>query len=311
MVFMDQPDHGRVRRALQAAFTPRAIEGLRPRVTALVAEHLASMPLDADVMAGLAVPLPAIVVAEVLGVPPAERDRFVAWSHALVEFVGTGRTNKAFLAGTQDAMREWAVFFAELATQQRSSVLATLLEQQAGGQLSWDELIANAIFLLAAGHETTTNLIGNGLLALARHPAEWARLRSDPRLAQPAVEELLRFDAPVQLVGRSTEAPIEIAGATIPANADLVVVVGAANRDPVAFGDGDDPDVLRLDRQPNRHLAFVQGPHHCLGAALARLEGQVVFEALAARYLRLQPPDRPQWRRNPAFRGLEALRLTP
>ncbi len=190
-------------------------------------------------------------------------------------------------------------------------MLATLLEQQAGGQLSWDELIANAIFLLAAGHETTTNLIGNGLLALARHPAEWARLRSDPRLAQPAVEELLRFDTPVQLVGRSTEAPIEIAGATIPANADLVVVVGAANRDPVAFGDGDDPDVLRLDRQPNRHLAFVQGPHHCLGAALARLEGQVVFEALAARYHRLQPPDRPQWRRNPAFRGLEALRLTP
>ncbi len=310
MVLMNAPDHPRVRRALQAVFTPRAIEEQRPAIRAVVSRLLDDAGEDLDLIRDLASPLPAIVIATLLGVPEEDRSRFVQWSNELVAFVGTTRSDADHLATVQADMLAWGDYFGELASRARggSTVLARLLALTESDQLSWPELLSNAIFLMAAGHETTTNLIGNGALALSRAPDQWARLRADPGLLNGAVEEFLRFDPPVQFSWRIAGSAIELDGITIPAGDMINVSIGAANRDPARFVD---PDRLDVERPSHDHLAFAQGAHYCLGAALARLEGYEAFAALLERFERLQVTGPIEFRPNPTFRGLASLPLAP
>ncbi len=308
MVLMNAPDHPRVRRALQAVFTPRAIEDQRHSIREVVRRLLDDAGEDLDLIRDLASPLPAIVIATLLGVPEEDRPRFVRWSNELVAFVGTTRSDADHLATVQADMLAWGDYFGELASRERggTTVLARLLALTESDQLSWPELVSNAIFLMAAGHETTTNLIGNGALALSRAPEQWSRLRADPGLLSGAVEEFLRFDPPVQFSWRIAGSAIELADVTIPAGDMINVSIGAANRDPARFID---PDRLDVARPNHDHLAFAQGAHYCLGAALARLEGYEAFAALIERFYRLQVSGPTEFRPNPTFRGLASLPL--
>lgn len=314
MLFRDPPDHTRLRGLVQRAFSPRMIEAFRTRV-AEVCEGL----LDAaeerggelELMADLAWPLPVVVIAELLGVPPDERERFRGWASDLALAFDLGMTPERARRATV-AQEAFVEFFLELAADRarepRGDLLTALVQaEEAGDRLTPDELVSNLILLLIAGHETTMNLIGNGVHALLRHPDELARLREDPSLAPAAVEELLRYDSPVQLVIRFTHEQLELGGRTIPKGARVMLLVGAANHDPARFAD---PDRLDLGRGDRGHLAFGGGPHFCLGNALARLEGEVVIPALLRRFpdLRLLE-ETPRYRPTMTLRGLEALRL--
>ena len=284
----DPPVHTRLRALLNRAFTPRAIEGLRPHIEEIAASLLADADGAGgrfDAVAGFSQPLPIIVIAELLGVPPEDRDRFKEWSTAIA-----GLTNVINAPGEVEAARAAAVeliaYMDDVVASRRAApgadIMTALVQAEEDGErLSHDELLAFSILLLLAGHETTTNLIGNGLLALAAHPAAAARLRAEPVLLPSAVEEFLRYDSGVQSVVRFARRPAEVGGRTIEAGAALLVLLGAANRDPAHFPD---PDALDIARTPNRHLSFGRGIHFCLGAPLARLEGEVAFAALLARF---------------------------
>jgi cytochrome P450 len=314
MLFRDPPDHTRLRGLVQRAFTPRMIEALRER-TAEVCEGL----LDAaqarggelELMADLAWPLPVVVIAELLGVPATERERFRGWAADLALAFDLGMTPER-AARAEAAQEQFIAFFLELAAErardpQGDLVTALVQAEEEGDRLSPDELVSNLILLLIAGHETTMNLIGNGTQALLRHPDQLARLRDEPDLAPSAIEELLRFDSPVQLVIRFTREELELGGRIIPKGARVMLLLGAANHDPARFRD---PDVLDLGRGDRGHLSFGGGPHFCLGNALARMEGEVVLPALVRRFpdLRLLD-DVPRHRGTMTLRGLEELRL--
>lgn len=314
MLFRDPPDHTRLRGLVQRAFSPRMIEAFRTRV-AEVCDGL----LDAaeerggemELMADLAWPLPVVVIAELLGVPPDERERFRGWASDLALAFDLGMTPERARRATV-AQEAFVAFFLELAAERarepRGDLLTALVQaEEEGDRLTPDELVSNLILLLIAGHETTMNLIGNGVHALLRHPEQLARLRDDPALAPAAVEELLRYDSPVQLVIRFTHEELELGGRTIPKGARVMLLLGAANHDPARFAD---PDGLDLGRDDRGHLAFGGGPHFCLGNALARLEGEVVIPRLLRRFpdLRLLG-DTPRYRPTMTLRGLEALRL--
>jgi pimeloyl-[acyl-carrier protein] synthase len=260
-------------------------------------------------MADLATQLPAIVIAELLGVPAADRLRFKEWSNDLISVLGnpnpTGAAER-FERGLGNLLDYLRDVIARRRRAPRDDLISGMIvAQEERDALTDAELLATSILLLVAGHETTTNLIGNGLLALLRHPDELARLRAHPELVPSAVEEMLRYDSPVQATVRVTTTTVELGGQAIPPGALVIAMIGAANRDPEVFPEPDRFDVGRAD---NRHLSFGFGPHFCLGAPLARLEGEVVFRTLLARYpaLRLASDD-VRHRLNFALRGLLAL----
>jgi cytochrome P450 len=311
MLLTDPPDHTRVRALVNKAFTPRHVARLRPHIQAICDELLALVERRGrmDVMADFATQLPAIVIAELLGVPAEDRIRFKEWSNDLISLLGNPDPAGAverFERGLDHLLSYLRDVIGQRRRAPRDDLISSMIAaQEERDALSDGELLATSNLLLVAGHETTTNLIGNGLLALLLHPAEMARLRDDLELVPSAVEEMLRYDSPVQATVRVTTETVELGGQTLPPGALVVAMIGAANRDPAVFPDPDRFDVARTD---NRHLSFGFGPHFCLGAPLARLEGQVIFRALLARYprLRLDREDVPH-RPNFALRGLLEL----
>ena len=288
----DPPVHTRLRTLLNRAFTPRAIEGLRAHIEEIAASLLAGADRAGgrfDAVTGFAQPLPIIVIAELLGVPPGDRDQLKEWSTAIANTTNVLNTEGA-LAAARQATVELIAYMDEVVAQRRAApgadIMTALVQAEEGGErLSHDELLAFSILLLLAGHETTTNLIGNGLLALTEHPEQAARLRAEPALLPSAVEEFLRYDSSVQGAVRFARQTAEVGGRTIEQGSTLLLLVGAANRDPAQFPD---PDTLDVARSPNRHLAFGRGIHFCLGAPLARLEGDVAFRALLERFPELR-----------------------
>jgi cytochrome P450 len=311
MLFVDPPDHTRLRALVSKAFTPGAVERLRPRVEAIVAELLDRVAGAGrmDVVEDLAYPLPVTVICELFGVPEADRDRFRAWSRELVRLLDPMVAADALDRALQ-ARLALRGYLRELIATRRSQPTGDLLSaliaaEDQGSQLSESELVSMCVLLLVAGHETTVNLIGNGTLALLRHPETRAGLAADAALPGKAVEELLRYDSPVQFTSRHALADLEIGGRRVRAGETVIAVLGAANRDPAQFPD---PDRLDLARAPNRHIAFGGGIHFCLGAPLARVEARIAISAVLARLPGMEPGPEPPVRRDTVtLRGLSSL----
>jgi cytochrome P450 len=311
LLVMDAPDHTRVRGLVSKAFTPRRVAGLAGAIRRLVAELLDEALARGrfDLIHDLAEPLPAIVIAELLGVPPSEHRQFRAWSSALIDALP-----QAVAGGGADvdAKAEPIITYlrgaiAERRGAPRDDLISAMIEaQEERDALTDQELLSLSFLLLLAGHETTTNLIGNGALALLRSPAELERLRGSPSLLPNAIEELLRYDSPVQATARVAVEEVELGGQRLAPGALVVCGIGAANRDPAVHPEPDRLDVARADI---RHLSFGLGAHFCMGAALARLEGEIAFGALLERCpaLRLASSDPPVHRANFVLRGLRSL----
>lgn len=311
MLTMDAPDHTRVRKLVNKAFTPRRIEKLRGHVKIIVDELLAPMssPGEMDVIEDLAAPLPAIVIAELLGVPAEDHRMFKTWASEAVASFGNnnlGDLESRDTSGIESLLAYLAGIIAQRRKEPRDDLIsAMILAQEESDALTDRELLATSNLILIAGHETTTNLIGNGLLALLREPTEMARLRANPDLLPTAVEELLRFDGPVQATVRVATEDLEIGGQEIAEGSLILVSIGAANHDPMVFTE---PERLDLGRDPNPHLGFGFGAHFCLGAGLARLEGSIALQALVERFPHMSlATEHPKYRPNPILRGLEAL----
>jgi cytochrome P450 len=311
MLFADPPDHTRLRRLANRAFTPARVEALRPAVADMVDDLLDVMEDegDVDVMPAMAYPLPVTVIGELVGVPASDRDAFQplvrAGTVALEPTADAGALAEASKATAQ--LRDY--FLELLAARRRDpkdDLLSALAEsREQGDALSDDEVVATAILLYAAGFETTTNLIGNGLLALLRHPEQLDRWRRDPSLSRTGVDELLRWDSPVQVNMRMALEPAVVAGESLDVGDSVLVLQGGANRDPERFTDAETLDVGRRDNQP---LSFGGGIHHCLGAGLARMEGEVVFSRMLQRFGSIELlDDVPEWRTTLTLRGLSSL----
>jgi cytochrome P450 len=313
MMFLDPPDHTRLRSLVSQAFTPRMVESLRPRIQLLVDELLDAVVEagEMDVLADLAYPLPTVVICELLGVPAEDREKFKGWSadasRMLDGYLDQAAMDKGLVAGMY-LFQYFTDLVDERRRHPRGDLLSALLAAEAAGdRLTHAELLSTATLLFVAGFETTMNLVGNGVLALLRHPDQLARLRRDPSLVRPGVEELLRYDGPVHVTARIATSDVEIGGETIRAGEQAVAILGAANRDPEQFAE---PDRLDVARAPNRHLAFGGGPHFCLGAALARLEGQIAFATLLRRLPDLElATTSPRYRDHYVIRGLTELRV--
>ncbi len=307
---LDDPDHARLRGLVHKAFTPNRIEQMHGRVQAISDQLIDAVQAKGsmDLMKDFALPLPLTVIAELLGIPTADRYRFHQWTQA---FLKTPTPINMLLAIPSLAafMRYLRRLFAERRSHPRDDLLTALVQaEEAGDHMSEDELLAMAFLLIVAGHETTVNLIGSGVLALLQHPDQLALLRSDPTLIRSAVEELLRFAAPVeQATERYARTAVTIAGVTIPQGALTLAVLASANRDEEYFTQ---PDQLDITRAKNRHLAFGYGIHACVGMPLARLEGQIAINTLVQRLPKLRlavAPTQLRWRATPHVRGLAAL----
>ncbi|MBW3548283.1 MAG: cytochrome P450 [Actinobacteria bacterium] len=310
MLFRDPPDHTRLRGLVSKAFTPRTVEALRPHVVRLVDDLLDEVGVgEVEVMTALAFPLPVTVIGEMLGVPLDDRPQFQRLVRASAASLEPFVTPEA-LAAANAATLEMEAYFRGLVAERRMAPADDLLShliaaEDNGDQLTEQELLSTAILLFAAGFETTTNLIGNGLLALLRHPDQLERLRHDPALLPSAVEELLRYDSPVQVNGRVAGDDVDIDGHHIPAGATVLTLLGAANRDPRRFSD---PERLDVGRSEGSSMSFGSGIHFCLGAALARMEGQVFFGRLLERYPTIELLDEsPAYRDSITLRGLAEL----
>jgi unspecific monooxygenase len=310
LIDMEPPDHTRLRRLVSTAFTPRTVEGLRPRVTELVdglvgaARERGEFDLLADVIERL----PVAVIAELLGIPAADRPLLRPWSADMTLMFELARSEDDERRAVR-ATVEFSDYLRGVVRERRRSPGDDLLSQlvqvgEAGDRLSEDELIATAILLLNAGHEASVNGAANAWWTLFRHPDALAALRSDPGLVPTAVEELLRYDTPAPMFERWVLEEIELHGVTIPRGQELALLFASANRDPAAFTN---PDGLILDRSPNPHLAFGAGIHYCLGAPLARLELAILFQAILERLPTLELVAEPAWKPRFVLRGLQAL----
>ncbi|UZJ32918.1 cytochrome P450 family protein [Streptomyces endophytica] len=306
----DPPDHGRLRKLAMAAFTPAAVARLEPRIRALAGELADALAEQggADLVEGFAVPLPIAVISELLGVPEPDRAAVRRWSDELFAAAAPDTVDRASHALSGYLTRLIADRRAALGDDVLSGLIAA---RDDGDRLSEPELVSLAVLLVVAGHETTANLIGNGMVTLLRDDALRARLRADPGLLPAAVEEFLRHDGPLTVATfRYATEPLVLGGATIAAGDVVQVAPGAANRDPARF---DAPDSVRLGRAGG-HLSFGHGPHHCLGAALARVEARIAFEVLLTRWTDIRPagegPDAVEWRRTRLMRGPARLPVT-
>jgi cytochrome P450 len=311
MLTTDPPDHTRLRGLVTRAFTPRTVETLRARIVALVDELLDAFDGEVDVMDALAFPLPVTVIGEMVGVPAEDRPRLRPLVRAVTAVLELAVTPAALTEATE-ADIELEEYFAGLVAERRAhprdDLLSKLIEaEDQGDRLSEHELISTAILLFAAGFETTTHLIGNGLLALLRHPDQLARLRADRSLVRPAVEELLRYDSPVQIAARTAYEDLSIGARRMEAGSVVLALLGAANRDPARFRD---PERLDVGRDEGPPISFGGGIHFCLGAALARLEGQIVFDRLVDRFSKVELVGDPVCHRDSlTLRGLVDLRV--
>ena len=311
MLSLDPPEHTRLRALVNPAFARRVIDALEPRIRGILGSLLNDIedPAAFDLMQAVAQPLPVIVIAEMLGVPPEDRQRFRMWSAQRARLLEPMISPRERAAG-EAASRAFDAYFRPIIevrkTQPRDDIVSALARaEEDGGRLSERETLNMLRLLLAAGNETTANLIGNGMLALLRHPEQLQQLRDEPRLIPAAVEELLRFDSPVQADLRWVLADCEVNGFALRKGDNVVVLLGAANRDPDVF---EDPDCLNVGRSQGAHLSLGRGIHHCLGAALARLEARIVLEMLLERFSQMDLlAQRPMFRKGIVLRGLQSL----
>lgn len=312
----DPPDHTRLRGLVNKAFTPNRIAALEAGIQTLVDHLIEAFPRDPfDMIAALAEPLPLIVIAELLGVPATDRGKIKDWSDAIANvFSGSFETpDVASLSRAAAALSELFDYLALHIDQRRRDprddlLTALVRAEEHQSRLSEDEIYSTILVLLIAGNETTTNLIGNGLYALLRHPEARRNLWANPSLLPRAIEEMLRYDPPVQMITRGARGDVELIGTRIPDGETVYLMLGAANRDPAHFPD---PDAFLLTRGQGKHISFGAGPHYCIGAPLARLEATVVFRSLIQRRSQIQLVDEPPvYRQNFNLRGLKSLKVT-
>jgi cytochrome P450 len=320
MLGLDPPDHTRLRGLVAKAFTPKTIEQLKPQIHELTDDLLASLEGDVDVMREIALKLPITVISRMLGVPMGDHDALLPHIKVVIRSLATFNITLDEFTEIYEAQHVIGDYFRELAAGKRAhpgdDMFTELIHaEEAGDVLTEAELISTVILLFVAGYETTTNLIGNGLRALLLHPEQLQRLRDDRSLLKPGIEEMLRYDSPVQLTGRrALTSGLEVAGTPVAEGEELITILGAANRDPRAY---DAPDTFDVGRTGHAPLSFSAGIHYCLGAALARAEGQIVFGSLLDRFSTIEPAwsdgDEPRYRDSLVLRGLEALpvRLLP
>jgi pimeloyl-[acyl-carrier protein] synthase len=317
MLFRDPPDHTRLRALVSKAFTPRTIEVMRDHIQEIVDRLLGRALAQGgmDVIEDLAYPLPVTVICEMLGVPVGDHASIRAWSADIarsLDAIGLP-SDQSIVDRGRVSRRALADYFRALVPERRANPQPDLLSgllaaEEQGDKLTEPEVIAMCLLLFIAGHETTVNLIGNGLLALLRHPGQLARVQSDPALVPNAIEELLRYDSPVQRTARIANTDVDLAGHRVAKGTMVVTALGAANRDPAQFAE---PDHLDVTRRDIRHISFGYGIHFCLGAPLARVEGQIALGTLLRRApgLTLAEPS-PEWRESSVLRGLKRLRVT-
>ena len=311
-VFKDPPNHTRLRGLMNRAFTPRAVEALRPNIERIVGDLIDAIIErgTADLIADFAYPLPASVIMDMLGVPRSDLGVMKVWSDDIALFVGIARATPDKYAKAQAGTREMAAYFRCLVAERRKApredmISALIAAEEHAQHLTEDEIVATCILLLFAGHETTANLIGNGVLALLRHPAELAKLRARPELAEGAVEECLRYDGPSGALARVVAVGHEMGGRQLKTGERVYAWMNAANRDPRRFPD---PDRFDIERPDNRHLTFGHGAHFCLGAPLARLEAQIGFPRLFGRLQGLELTTNTfEWMDSIILRGVKKL----
>ncbi len=311
LVFKDPPEHTRLRRLVARAFTPTVVRARMEEISQTIDELVSDLDGDTDLIQQFAYPLPAVVIAQMLGVPPEERDLFKEWSDKITSLVfGAYGEDDRFETAAR-GMIELRDYLVDLIGQYErhpaDNLISVLLEHEDGDALSREELVATCTLLLFGGHETTTNLIGNGMLALLSNPDQFARLRDHPDLIGPAIDELLRYDGPARATVRLVKEEHTIDGRTLSPGERVFLVNLAANRDPEMYND---PHALDVGRRPTNHLGFGVGIHYCLGAPLARLEGQLAITSLVQSFPDMQlavDPDELEWHATMLSRGLIGL----
>jgi cytochrome P450 len=312
MIFMDAPEHTRLRKLMNKGFSPGVVEALRPQIEAVVDRMLEPLAREseADLMAAVANPMPVQVIARMLGVPERMYAHFMEWSEAIANFMGNPDRTANHARVAQEAVLALTDFFRKAVAERRRNkgddLISLLIDIEADGEvLSEEELYAQCLMLLFAGHETTRNLVGNGIWALLQNPEETRELRENPEIIRTAVEELLRFESPIQYTARIVKDEAEICATRLRRGQTILCMLGAANRDAQQFKE---PDRLNLKRANNQHLAFGAGAHFCIGNQLARLEGQAAILRMVQRFPEMRmAKQRPEWAPNFGFRGLKKL----